>query len=165
FFLRARSERTASVHTPQTNPIEPAVLVSLPAVSSILRGSDAGRRVPGSASRPESETRHKGGLLRRAALLDHAVSSSNQRNRGLQPQGFGSLQTYEQLHPCRELNGEISRLLTLQDASGVDAGMVVGVLDITPIAHRAAGRDEIAILIDRRELRARQQITESILSR
>jgi hypothetical protein len=46
------------------------------------------------------------------------------------------------------LHWEVGRLLPPENSAGVAAGQTVRICDIGSVAHQAAGRDEVALLID-----------------
>ena len=52
---------------------------------------------------------------------------------------------------------QVGWLLALENAAGVDAGLTVRVRNTAAVAHQAAGRGELAILVDRRHRVANRQ--------
>ena len=63
--------------------------------------------------------------LLRAASFDHLVGAAEQRERHGDAEGFGCLEVDEQLDFRDLLDRQISRLVALEDASGIDASLTV----------------------------------------
>src|SRR5262245_7721261 len=83
-------------------------------------------------------------------LFDHLVGAHEERGREGQAEGFGCLNIDKQLDFPDLLDGQISRLVALQYASGMDARLTMR-LDKSPsVTHQATGDCEIARLMDRR---------------
>src|SRR4029077_7153203 len=55
------------------------------------------------------------------------------------------------------LHGQIGRSFALEDAARIDAGLTIGVRSTSAIAYQAAGRGEVAVLVDRRNRVAQGQ--------
>ena len=60
------------------------------------------------------------------------------------------------------LDRQIGRLRALENATGIDADLAIGVRDAGSVAHQAAGCCERAILIDRRHPVAERQHGELV---
>ena len=83
----------------------------------------------------------------------HSITSSARplRESGTErPELLGALQIQEKLNLRRELHRKVGRLLALEDAAGIEAGVMVGIGVAAAIAHQPAACDELAILVDRR---------------
>src|SRR6266581_4014823 len=89
--------------------------------------------------------------LRLAHSLDHLVGNREHARWNCEAEGFRSLKVDDQLELRGLLHRQIARLGPGQDPSGVDAGLTVGIRQAAAVAHQAAGRGELAILVDRRQ--------------
>ena len=58
--------------------------------------------------------------------LDHLVGSGEQRRWHLETQHLCRLEINDQIEFCRLLNGQIARLLSLENTSNVDSGLTIG---------------------------------------
>src|SRR5437868_15388061 len=74
-----------------------------------------------------------------SSLFDHFVGEREQLVRKYEAQSLRSFQIEHQLEFCRLHNWQIARLLAVEDASDIDAGMTVGVGQSGRVAHQAAG--------------------------
>src|SRR5262245_43818605 len=86
------------------------------------------------------------------ALLNHLVSTIEQRRRHGKPQCFGGLEVDRKLVFGRRLHRQIARFLTFKNAINVTSGLPKLIDEIRAIGHQAPGADEIAFKIDRRQL-------------
>src|SRR5262249_13670919 len=84
-----------------------------------------------------------------ASSFDNLVGTGEQRRRHVEAECLGGLKIDEQLDFCGLLDRQVGRLLALENASGVDADLTVHVRIATSVAHQAASRRELAILVDR----------------
>src|SRR5688572_29566596 len=89
--------------------------------------------------------------------LDYLIGPDQERLRGRDVQGFCGLEIDEQLGPGGLLDRQVRRFLALEDAAGIDAGETVSVRNAACVAHQAAGRGKLAVLVDRRQRVAKRQ--------
>jgi hypothetical protein len=59
------------------------------------------------------------------------------------------------------LDREVRGFLALENAAGIDAGQTIRVRSTASITHRAAGRDELALRMDRENPMAQRQCGEA----
>ena len=83
-------------------------------------------------------------------LFDHLVGAALHRLWHGNAERLGGLEIDDQLDFRWLLDWQVGRLLALENSAGVNAGQAVVFRFIASIAHQAAGRDERAILVDRR---------------
>src|SRR6516225_5278244 len=87
-----------------------------------------------------------------ASLLDHLVGEREHVRRHGKAKRPGSLEIDDQLDLGGGLlNWQITGLFTFENAGGVDPGQTVSVGQVAAIAHQAAGGDELADFVDRRD--------------
>ena len=90
----------------------------------------------------------------------HSITSSARASSvggTVEAERLGGLEVDDQLELGRLLHRQVGRLLALEDTAGVDADLAIEVSDAGPVAHQAAGRDELAIRRNRRHRVARRQ--------
>src|SRR5205085_2663959 len=85
-----------------------------------------------------------------AVLLDHLVGAGEDCWRHGQAERLGGADIDHQLDFGRLLHWQFGRLGTLQDLSGISAGLAIGSREARSIADQAAGSGELAPLVDRR---------------
>src|SRR5712671_6730788 len=83
-----------------------------------------------------------------AHSFDHLVGAAEQRQRDGEAERVSSLEINEQLDFRALLHRQVSRLLALEDAARVDASKTKVVRNIPAVAHQAAGRGKLPVLID-----------------
>src|SRR5713226_5349187 len=93
-----------------------------------------------------------------ATLLNHLVGEREDLWRNFKPQSPRGLEIEDQLELGDLLDRQIDGLLALENSAGVDAGLAVRLHNAAPVAHQAAGGDEIARLKDRRGRVAEGQV-------
>src|SRR6266511_3519587 len=71
-------------------------------------------------------------------LLDHLVGAAEQRERHREAERLGRLHVDDQLDFRGLLDRQVSRLLALEDAADIDAGLVIRIGKIGSVAHQAA---------------------------
>jgi hypothetical protein len=81
--------------------------------------------------------------------FDHLVGATEEREREGDAEGFGRLEVDKQLDFRDLLDRQISRLVALDYASGIDASLTVRLRKTASITHQAAGGSEVARLVDR----------------
>src|SRR6266481_2709035 len=81
--------------------------------------------------------------------LDHLFSAQEDRLRDGNAEFLSGLEVDEQLGFRGLLDRQVRRLLALENPAGVDACHAVRVRNAASVAHQAAGRGELAILVDR----------------
>jgi hypothetical protein len=86
----------------------------------------------------------------RAASLDHLVGEREQLVGHLQAQRLGYAEVDDQLELGWLHHREVGRLLALEDSTGVDAHLMIGVGQIRPVACQAPGDRVFALFINRR---------------
>src|SRR5262245_18002672 len=86
---------------------------------------------------------------RRNLLFDHFVGAGEKRQWDFEAERLGGLEVDCQLELCRQYNRQIARLLTLEDAAGINASLPVCTVDAWRIAHQTAGSDGFGPAIDR----------------
>jgi hypothetical protein len=80
-------------------------------------------------------------------LLDDLVGAHEERLRQSEAELLGGLQIEDQLEPGRLLDRQVGRLGALENLSGVNARLAIGIREARPIADQAARRDEFASLM------------------
>ena len=91
-------------------------------------------------------------------MTSSARASSDERDG--QAKRLGGLEVDHQFEFRGLLDRQVGRLLAFENAAGVDAGLTIAVRKAGSIAHQAAGRGELAKLIDRRYPVAERQCGE-----
>jgi hypothetical protein len=77
-------------------------------------------------------------------LLDHLVGTAKERDRNGEAERLGGLHIDNQFDLCGLLYRQVRRLLTFEDAAGVDASQMRTVGQAAAIAHQPAGCGELA---------------------
>src|SRR5262249_37844963 len=90
------------------------------------------------------------------------VGAAPQRQRHGEPEGLGGLEVQDHLDACGPLDGQVGRLLALEDAAGVVSEHARLVCEGPSIGHKTAGCREFAVRVDRRYLMARRQCDDLI---
>ena len=85
--------------------------------------------------------------------FDHLVGAGEQRRRHGEAEHPGSLEIDDQLDLGGLLNRQITGLFAFENAGGVDPGQTVSAGQVAALAHQAAGGDELADFVDRRDKR------------
>src|SRR5450759_1948112 len=88
-------------------------------------------------------------LQQTASLFDYLVDDGEQPGRKSEPERLGGFEVEDQLELGRLYNRQIRRLLTLEDAAGIDAGLVVRIVRTGSVTHQTATHGGFALLIDR----------------
>ena len=93
--------------------------------------------------------RHRRGADRRGGvrqheLFDHRVDDGKQVRRHVQSERFGGLYIDDELELCGLHHWKIGRLLTLQNAPGVNTHFTIPVHKVVPVAHKTAGFGKFA---------------------
>src|SRR5262249_42540576 len=83
-------------------------------------------------------------------LFDHLVGAGEQCWRDFDAEHHRCCQVDDKLELARLHDWDVSRLNPLEDATGVDADLAVGVHSIGSITHQPAGFDKVAHVIRRR---------------
>ena len=65
------------------------------------------------------------------------------------PSAFAVLRLMTSSNLGRLHDRQVGRLLALEDAAGIDAGLTIRIRDAGPVAHQAAGRSKFAQRVDR----------------
>src|SRR5262245_25516515 len=81
--------------------------------------------------------------------FDHLVGASDERIRDVEAEDFCSLQIDSQAHFCSLLDRQVTRPLTLEKASGVNACLTIGLRRAVSIAHQTPGNDKVSPCVDR----------------
>src|SRR5215470_8981624 len=82
-------------------------------------------------------------------LFDHLVGAAEQRERHSKAERLRGLEVDKQLYFGDLLNRQISRLLTLEYASGLNASLTVRFHKAACITHQTARDSKVARLMDR----------------
>src|SRR6266498_4659684 len=83
-------------------------------------------------------------------LFDYLVGATEEREREGEAEGFGCLEVDEQLEFRDLLDWQISRLVSLEYASGIDACLAMRLHKTASVTHQAASDSEVARLVYRR---------------
>src|SRR5262245_38637160 len=83
--------------------------------------------------------------------FDHLVGASENRRRHGEAEGLGGLRVGKQLNFGDLLDGQVGRLLALEDAASVGSRHPVRIQSTASVAHKAAGQREVATLVDCRD--------------
>src|SRR5687767_14147120 len=83
-----------------------------------------------------------------ASSLDHLVGAGEKREREGNAERLGCLKIDKQLDFRDLLDRQISRLVALEYASGLDASLTVRLQKTACVTHQAAGDSEVARLMD-----------------
>jgi len=94
--------------------------------------------------------------------FNHLVRAGEDRLRDSQTERMGGLEIDDQFEGRRLLDRQIGRLGTLQDPSGVNAGLTKESGEVRAIADQPAGHDETPVPRDRRNGMTRCQRYELI---
>src|SRR5262245_6161904 len=89
--------------------------------------------------------------------FNHLVGAGEQRQRHREPQRPRGLEIDDQLDLRGLLDGQITRLFSLENSADVSADQTIKVRLIASVAHQTAARGELAILEDRRHRMASAQ--------
>src|SRR5215475_8961188 len=81
-------------------------------------------------------------------LFDHLVRAAEQWQWHRETERRGGLEVDDQLYLHHLLDRQICRLIAFQNPAGVDAGRTKRVSKTGSVAHEAAGRCELARLVD-----------------
>src|SRR5262249_18546540 len=98
------------------------------------------------------------GLLhrsKRAVLFDDFIRRSRESHRHVDAQRSGGLEIEDKFVFDRLHHWQLTRLLTLEDASDVDAGLTISIDDTSSIACQTASLDVLAAIVHDRQLVAR----------
>ena len=87
------------------------------------------------------------------------TSSARASNDGgmIRPSALAALRFTTQFECDRLVDRKISGFGTVEDLSGINAGLAIGSRDARSVAHQAAGLSEFAVKVDRRDGVARCQ--------
>src|SRR5215213_9732078 len=80
--------------------------------------------------------------------LNHLVGLAEE-SRNFEAKCFCGLEVYHKLEPGRLHDGEVSRIGSLQNATGIDPSASIHVRDACPVAHQATSLSELTPLVDR----------------
>ena len=86
---------------------------------------------------------------KRSILFDHFVGAAEQRQWNRDAECLGGLEIDEEFDLGGLLHRQVGRFLAFENAAGVDADQTQRFRKAPALAHQAAGRGEVAILIDR----------------
>src|SRR5262245_61685290 len=75
--------------------------------------------------------------------FDHLVGAAQEREREGDAEGFGCLEVDKQLHFRDLLDRQISRLVALEYASGIDACLTMRLHKTACVTHQTAGDSEV----------------------
>ena len=95
-------------------------------------------------------------------LLDHPVGAGEHRCRHFEAERLGGLQIDYQLVFGRRLHWQIGRLLALEDAIDIAGRTAELIGEIRPIGDQPAGYNEVACVVNRRQLSAGCQLDDQI---
>src|SRR5215831_15547686 len=93
----------------------------------------------------------------RFTSLDYFVRAAEERDRDCETERLGGLHVDDEFDFRRLLHRQVSRVLALEDAAGVDATETIRVPDTASVAHQTTGRCEFSKLEDRRYRVAERQ--------
>src|SRR5262249_41265436 len=110
----------------------------------------------GSYATVKSARRELSHRSKREALFDDFIGRSRESHRHVDAQRSGGLEVegkfvFDRLHPW-----QLTRLLTLEDASDVDAGLTISIDDTSSIACQLASLDKLAAVVHDRQPVARR---------
>jgi hypothetical protein len=95
---------------------------------------------------PASENLHRRRLP--PASFDHLVGAAKKRNWERDAERSGGLEIQDEIDFRGPLHGKIGRPLAFEDATGIDAKLTILLNSVRSVAHKAAGIDKLAVLID-----------------
>ena len=81
---------------------------------------------------------------RKPDLLDHLVGERKQRRRDFESECLGCSEIEHKLEFTGTHDRQVTRIFALENASGVDAGLAIGVGDVRSVAHQPAVGDIFA---------------------
>ena len=93
---------------------------------------------------------------KRAALFDDFIGRSRESHRYVDAQRSGGLEVEDKFEFDRLHHWQLTRLLTLEDASDVDAGLTISIDDTSSITCQTASLDKLATVVHDRQLVARR---------
>src|SRR6516165_10830958 len=78
------------------------------------------------------------------SLFDHLVGAGEQHRRHVQPERLHGFQIDHQFERRWELDGQVSRLVTLENPTGIDADLTIDACETCAVADQTAGNRIIA---------------------
>src|SRR5215831_3668327 len=83
--------------------------------------------------------------------FDHLLSAGDQHRRHSQAEPPGSLEVDEEVKPGRLLDWQVGGLGPLENPSGVDAGLAIGIRQASAVTHETARFREVNKRVDARD--------------
>jgi hypothetical protein len=97
-----------------------------------------------------------------AASLDYLVRGGQQRFRDGKPERLGGFEVDDQFDLCHPLDGQVGRLLALENAAGVNAGQMMSTGNVGSVAYKATGFGKTAVVKDGWKTRASHKCGEAV---
>ena len=115
---------------------------------------------PTAARAPRAATRRRAAEQRDELAPPHSITSSaieSSARRHSMPSALRRFQVDDELEFGRLQHRQVGRLGALEDVAGIDADLMKHIREVGAVAHQAAGRDNVAVLIGSRKSVARRQ--------
>src|SRR5215475_2672566 len=95
-------------------------------------------------------------------LFDHLVGAGENRIRHGQAEGLGGLEIDDELEPGRQLDRQLARLGTIEDAIDIGGGTPVAVGEVLAVADQSSGLYVLPEREDRRQPVLERELRDSL---